>query len=183
MCISNYPLRKADSTYEFPLRCGFLNETYSPITDETAVSVASEVSIADLQEQGLWPLIQLVVRTVLAEGAQFTKDVYLAGTGLGGSHAALVSMWLKRPGEICWIMLENVFVYPGKPVLIVFVANQLLAYPPPIVAVLAFKCTGKVQICKEERGQVLCHLFGRGAWLSVHCPRQVQQRLISVRDP
>lgn len=97
-----YPLRKADATYEFPLRCGFLNETYSPITDETAVSVASEVSIADLQEQGLWPLIQLVVRTVLAEGAQFTKDVYLAGTGLGGSHAALVSMWLKTPGEICW---------------------------------------------------------------------------------
>lgn len=97
-----YPLRKADSTYEFPLRCGFLNETYSPITDETAVSVASEVSIADLQSQGLWPLIQLVVRTVLAEGAQFTKDVYLAGTGLGGSHAALVSMWLKTPGGICW---------------------------------------------------------------------------------
>eukprot|EP00438_Fugacium_kawagutii_P019329 Skav202380 [mRNA] locus=scaffold1406:281406:287558:- [translate_table: standard] len=40
--------------------------------------------------------MKLVVRTVLAEGAQFTKTVYLAGSGLGGSHAALISMWLKK---------------------------------------------------------------------------------------
>lgn len=50
------------------------------------------------QEKGLWPLMKLVVRTVLAEGAQFTKTVYLAGSGLGGSHAALISMWLKHLG-------------------------------------------------------------------------------------
>lgn len=88
--------RKAADTYEFPVRCGFLNETYAPISDETAVSVASEVSVANLQDEGLWPLMKLVVRKVLAEGASFTKTVYLAGTGLGGSHAALISMWLKK---------------------------------------------------------------------------------------
>ena len=92
--------RKAADTYEFPVRCGFLNETYAPISDETAVSVASEVSVANLQDEGLWPLMKLVVRKVLAEGASFTKTVYLAGTGLGGSHAALISMWLKTAGWI-----------------------------------------------------------------------------------
>ena len=91
---------KAADTYEFPVRCGFLNETYAPISDETAVSVASEVSVANLQDEGLWPLMKLVVRKVLAEGASFTKTVYLAGTGLGGSHAALISMWLKTLAEL-----------------------------------------------------------------------------------
>ena len=77
------------------MRCGFLNETYAPITDETGVNVVSGVSVAYLQDEGLWPLMKLVVREVLEEGLSFTKTVYLAGTGLGGSHAALISMWLK----------------------------------------------------------------------------------------
>ncbi|CAJ1360914.1 unnamed protein product [Effrenium voratum] len=88
--------RKAEQTYEFPIRCGFLNQTYSPFVNKEAVSAASGVGMTELESAGMWPLIKLITRTVLAEGAQTTKTVYLAGTGLGGAQAALVSMWLKK---------------------------------------------------------------------------------------
>ena len=88
--------RKADQLHEFPIRCAFLNEVYSPFVDVEQVSVASEVTQSYLDSEGLWPLIKALVRTVLPEGQQFTKTVYLAGMGLGGSHAALASMYLKK---------------------------------------------------------------------------------------
>lgn len=44
--------------------------------------------------------MKLLVRLELTVGTQYAKTVYLAGTGLGGSHAALVSMWLKTLGSV-----------------------------------------------------------------------------------
>ena len=90
------PPRKADQAHEFPIRCAFLEETYSPFVDRQQVSVASEITEAYLESEGLWRLIQQLVRKVLPEGSQFTKTVYLAGMGLGGTHAALASMWIKK---------------------------------------------------------------------------------------
>lgn len=47
-------------------------------------------------------------------------------------------------------MLENVLVYPGRPVLIVFVDNQP-AYPLPIVAVLCIQVHWQSAKCKFVR--------------------------------
>ncbi|CAK9110967.1 unnamed protein product [Durusdinium trenchii] len=94
---SEISARKAADAYEFPLRCGFLDEAYSPIIDKSGLTLAVEsVAQTTLEDEGLWPLIKLIVRERLTEGVTEAKTVYLAGTGLGGSHAALVSMWLKK---------------------------------------------------------------------------------------
>ena len=115
--------RKADQAHEFPIRCAFLNEAYSPFVDAETVSVGSGIAQSYLDTEGLWPLIKNLVRTVLAEGQQFVKTVYLAGMGLGGSHAALASMWLKK--------------------------NEDKVYDTYVIAAPGFQCTAKNLYSKD----------------------------------
>jgi len=98
----NISYRTAEDTYEYPVRCAFLEDTYSPYTDTDAVTAGTDIARSYLEEEGLWPLVKQLVRTVLPEGTQSTKTVYLAGTGLGGSHAALASMWLKKNDDLSY---------------------------------------------------------------------------------
>jgi len=120
---TNITWRKADQAYEFPIRCAFLNEAYSPFVDAETVSVGSGIAQSYLDTEGLWPLIKNLVRTVLAEGQQFVKTLYLAGMGLGGSHAALASMWLKK--------------------------NEDKVYDTYVIAAPGFQCTAKNLYSKD----------------------------------
>ena len=91
--------------------------------DAETVSVGSGIAQSYLDTEGLWPLIKNLVRTVLAEGQQFVKTVYLAGMGLGGSHAALASMWLKK--------------------------NEDKVYDTYVIAAPGFQCTAKNLYSKD----------------------------------
>lgn len=47
--------RKVEDTYEFPLRCGFLNESYVALQDTTSINVATggEAAEQDMAAGGL----------------------------------------------------------------------------------------------------------------------------------
>eukprot|EP00913_Durusdinium_trenchii_P012392 g11633.t1 len=141
--------QKAADAYEFPLRCGFLDEAYSPIIDKSGLTLAVEsVAQTTLEDEGLWPLIKLIVRERLTEGVTEAKTVYLAGTGLGGSHAALVSIFrapsisTKRSSSAAWQIAE-------VPTPVMLRKNEDKSYDTYLIAAPGFQCIARDKYSKD----------------------------------
>merc|ERR1712003_220021 len=82
---------------ELETRCAFKDTQYRAAPDTASFAKDTAQAHESIVAQGFWRLVKVVVRKVLPEERQRgLKTTYLTGSGIGGAHAALVSMWLKK---------------------------------------------------------------------------------------
>jgi len=100
----NMTNRRAETAFERPVRCAFKDFAYSPVPEVDKIAEELQISSKRIQEQGLWVLVKEILRIVLPEDRNKADEpqTFFTGSGTGGMHASVASMWLKKVDEVTY---------------------------------------------------------------------------------
>lgn len=90
--------RKAATDKERHVRCAFKDLHQFFDLDLENLAKSADVAAKELYQTGLWVIVKKLIRAILPAGREkLTKETYyFTGSGTGGMHAALGSMWLAK---------------------------------------------------------------------------------------